>query len=287
MAAVLPLVCLSLVPGMTALRVPNGVPNHAPQQPPNQPQRSVSTRATTVEEPPRTNPRTEGLGFALDDGTRNVHSIAENTGFVTGFFRGLARRESFAQLTSSLYFVYQAMETILDETTNDHLLALDFPELRRLPSLERDMQFFFGDDWRQTVEPSPATRAYVDRIRAVARSSTPELLVGHLYSRYLGDLFGGAMLANMASKSLDLDDGGLDFYTFETIPDTRTFIDSWYIQLNDLDLDPRLQAAIVDEATDVFRLNIAIFNELEGSAVRALATIALQTLVDKFRTLFR
>ena len=60
------------------------------------------------------NPRTFGLALELDDGTRKVHSVAENTQFVAGFFKGLGRRESFAQLTTSFYFVYEAMERALD-----------------------------------------------------------------------------------------------------------------------------------------------------------------------------
>ena len=33
--------------------------------------------------------RSTGLALALDDGTRKSHSVAENTAFVTGFFRGI------------------------------------------------------------------------------------------------------------------------------------------------------------------------------------------------------
>ena len=111
--------------------------------------------------------------------------------FVAGFFKGLGRRESFAQLTTSFYFVYEAMERALDTLDCPTLKALDFPELRRLPGLERDMAFYYGADWRSKIKPSPATRKYVAQIEKVASGDEPELLVGHLYSRYLGDLFGG------------------------------------------------------------------------------------------------
>jgi len=45
-----------------------------------------------------TNPRKEGLALMLDDGTRKSHSMAENTAFVSGFFKGIATKESFANL---------------------------------------------------------------------------------------------------------------------------------------------------------------------------------------------
>ena len=231
------------------------------------------------------NPRTFGLALELDDGTRKVHSVAENTQFVAGFFKGLGRRESFAQLTTSFYFVYEAMERALDTLDCPTLTALDFPELRRLPGLERDMAFYYGADWRNKIKPSPATRKYVAQIEKVASGDEPELLVGHLYSRYLGDLFGGQMMSGMALKTLGekVGDGtgGLAFYEFAAIPDSKAFITDWYTALNALDLPEATRAAIVEEANVVFRLNIEVFDELEGSAVGSALRLALSTLKEK------
>ena len=203
------------------------------------------------------------MALELDEGTRKVHSVAENTQFVTGFFRGLGSASSFSQLTTGLYFVYEAMERVMDETDCETLKRLDYPELRRLPGLERDMQFFYGAEWRTdaSVVPSRAAQAYVDRILEVAAGDEPELMVGHLYSRYLGDLFGGQMMSGMASKSLGerVGDaqGGLAFYDFADISDTKDFITEWYSTLNELDLTDAQREAIVEEANVVFRLNIA------------------------------
>ena len=62
------------------------------------------------------NPRLSGLALALDEGTRKSHSIAENTAFVTGFFKGLSTKESYGALLTSLYYVYTAMENSFDAT---------------------------------------------------------------------------------------------------------------------------------------------------------------------------
>ena len=204
--------------------------------------------------------------------------------FVAGFFKGLGRRESFAQLTTAFYFVYEAMERALDTLDCPTLTALDFPELRRLPGLERDMAFYYGADWRNKIKPSPATRKYVAQIERVA-ASEPELLVGHLYSRYLGDLFGGQMMSGMALKTLGekVGDGtgGLAFYEFDAIPDSKAFITEWYTALNALDLSEEQRERIVEEANVVFRLNIEVFNELEGSAIGSGLRLALSTLKEK------
>eukprot|EP00976_Prorocentrum_cordatum_P106355 1194431-Prorocentrum_minimum.AAC.7 len=70
-----------------------------------------------VEEAPSA--RKSGLALMLDDGTRKSHSVAENTAFVTGFFKGIAERDSFSRLVAGLYFVYEAMESAFDNCTNE------------------------------------------------------------------------------------------------------------------------------------------------------------------------
>lgn len=224
-----------------------------------------------------TSARSVGLALALDDGTRKSHSLAENTAFVTGFFRGIAKKEAFAQLVTSLYFVYEAMERAFDETTDPAVKALDYSSLRRLASLEKDMAYFHGDGWRASVKPTAATAAYVQRIEEVARES-PCLLVAHQYTRYLGDLFGGQMMGGMARRSLGLDPGrGTEFYTFDEVADAKSFIEEWYSSLNELDLTDDQRQAIVDEGNLVFTLNIGIFDELEGgkrAVVGAVWTLA-------------
>ena len=99
-----------------------------------------------------------------DDGTRKSHSVAENTAFVTGFFRGIATKQAFSQLVASLYFVYEAMETAFTECDDEGVRALDYPQLRRRAALEEDMAYYFGPEWRDSVQPSPATRKYLSLI---------------------------------------------------------------------------------------------------------------------------
>jgi heme oxygenase len=189
----------------------------------------------------------------------------------------MAEEKSFRQLVKSLYFVYEAMERAFEETADERVRALDFPELRRLPSLEKDMAFFFGADWRASARPSAATQAYVASIEQAA-AKQPELLIAHQYSRYLGDLFGGQMMSNMASKSLGLKSDGLAFYTFDSIPSASTFISTWYSRLNELELTDVQKEEIVEEANVVFRHNIAIFDELDGNPLAAMAQIAWETV---------
>jgi heme oxygenase len=230
--------------------------------------------------PPAPTARASGLALLLDDGTRKSHSMAENTAFVTGFFRGIGTREAFGQLVTSLWFVYEAMEEEFANAQEQNVRSLDFAELHRTDSLRRDMAFWHGEGWETRVRPSPATRLYVARVREIARTQ-PKLLVGHMYTRYLGDLFGGQMMGGMASHSLGLPNGeGTAFYSFEQIGDVKAFIERWYAELNALPISSDEREAIVDEANRVFSLNIALFDELEGSPLRAMWALAVRALAE-------
>jgi len=226
--------------------------------------------------------RDSGLALMLDDGTRKSHSVAENTAFVAGFFRGMSSTDAFAKLTAAFYHVYTAMENAFEDETADGVVKqMDFGSLRRKQALERDMEFFFGPDFRDTVKPSPATQRYVDRLNTL-RSTSDYRLVAHQYTRYLGDLFGGQMMAGMAKKSLDLDDDkGLAFYDFPLIEDNSRFIETWYNEVNSLDLSEAQKSALVDEANLAFQLNIGVFDELEGSAASAVWKFAAQSFIER------
>lgn len=249
-----------------------------------------------------TNPRKTGLALQLDDGTRKSHSFAQNTSFVTSFFKGLSNRQAYANLITSLYFVYEAMEEAFDTTNEEYVKLMDYTELRRVHSLKKDMEYFHGIDWVSqmntdvrtssntraavSITPSYATQQYVKRVQTVAKEN-PKLLIAHQYTRYLGDLFGGQMMGGMASKSLNLEDGrGTAFYTFESIDNAQDFITMWYRTLNSLDLTKEEKNAIVDEANLVFDLNIQILEEIEGDAFSAVMTLLWKSFRDRIDIFF-
>mmetsp|Transcript_152297 Transcript_152297/g.277094 ORF Transcript_152297/g.277094 Transcript_152297/m.277094 type:complete len:326 (-) Transcript_152297:73-1050(-) len=243
---------------------------------------------TTAVAPTNVSARESGLALALDDGTRKSHSMAENTQFVTGFFKGISTRDAFSELVASLYFVYRSMEEAFDTAQDANVKALDYPELRRLKSLEEDMAYYFGDNWKQTVKPSKGTQEYCDRIATIAREEPP-LLIAHMYTRYLGDLFGGQMMGGMARSSLKLDQSrGTRFYEFDDIPNNKKFIEGWYSKLNELDLSEKQKQEIVDEANLVFTLNIKLFDELSGgkmATIKAFWKLAMNAVKSKLKKL--
>ncbi len=216
------------------------------------------------------------LDFALQlkTETKKSHTAAENTKFVGSFLRGVVSEESYKQLVANFYFIYRAMEEEVDKLKEDPIVSkIAYDELNRVNNLERDLRYFYGPNWRALITPSDACQQYVNRIREVA-DEDPELLVGHHYTRYLGDLSGGQILRGIAEKALNLPKGeGLYFYEFEKIEDKKEFKTKYRASLNELPINQSQANAIINEANYAFRLNMYMFDELQGNWFTSLIKV--------------
>ena len=218
----------------------------------------------------------------LKIGTKKSHSAAENTSFVASFLRGVVSKESYKKLVSDLYFVYSAMEEEVEKLKDHPIIGqLQLPDLNRVDALEQDLRFFYGPIWRSLVTPSEACNQYVNRIREVAKNE-PELLVGHHYTRYLGDLSGGQILKGIAEKAMELGDGqGLKFYDFEKIEDAKAYKAGYRGILDGLPITEHQANAIIVEANYAFRLNMYMFDTLEGNWFQSLLQIFISSIFKK------
>lgn len=225
------------------------------------------------------------LAAQLREGTKKAHTMAENTGFVSCFLKGVVDKLSYRKLVADLYFVYEAMEEEVDKLANHPVVGpVGKKELNRLESLEQDLAFYFGDNWREEIKPSPSAAAYVERIHAVAKDS-PELLVGHHYTRYMGDLSGGQILKNIAQKAMNMSgDDGLRFYVFDDISDEKAFKTAYRSTMDQLPIDQDMADRILEEANHAFHLNMKMFQELEGNLVAAIGKVLFGFLTRRQRT---
>ena len=218
----------------------------------------------------------------IKEGTKKSHSAAENTSFVKSFLRGVVNKKSYRALVNDLYFVYCALE---EEVSNlkDHSVIgnLQLSDLERKDALEMDLRYYYGPIWRSLIKPSEACERYVNRIREVAKNE-PELLVGHHYTRYLGDLSGGQILKGIAQKAMELGDGqGLQFYEFEKIEDPKAYKAGYKGILNNLPIDQKQADAIIEEANYAFKLNMDMFNSLEGNWFQSLLQIFISSIFKR------
>jgi len=225
------------------------------------------------------------LASQLREGTKKAHTMAENTGFVSCFLKGVVDKASYRTLVADLWFVYSAMEEEIGRLTDHPVVGpIHSPALNRRETLEQDLAFYFGADWRSQIRATPGAQEYVARLRRVAQEA-PELLVGHHYTRYIGDLSGGQILKNIAQKAMSLGEhDGLRFYEFDAIPDEKALKANYRTVLDSLPIDQATADRIVAEANEAFHCNMKMFQELEGNLVAAIGKVLFGFLTRRQRS---
>tara|TARA_B100001996_G_C18630273_1_gene581465 strand:- start:521 stop:1219 length:699 start_codon:yes stop_codon:yes gene_type:complete len=221
----------------------------------------------------------------LKEGTKKSHSAAENTKFVASFLRGVLDPEEYRKLLANFYFVYSAMEEEIKVFAGLYHKAINqisFPkELNRTPALEQDLRYYYGPMWRSLIEQSEACKTYVDRIKSLG-TEEPTLLLAHHYTRYIGDLSGGQILKGIAKSSLNPKEGeGLHFYDFPDIKDAKEFKNLYRSRINSINFKESQKTALIAEANYAFKLNMDLFNELQGSASKGLFKVIVGAVKSK------
>ncbi|KAI8888266.1 hypothetical protein K501DRAFT_210725 [Backusella circina FSU 941] len=217
------------------------------------------------------------LAMAMREGTKVIHRAAETSVFTKRFLKGDINADEYGRYINSLYFVYKNMEALLEQY-KDHpaVNLIYFPvELNRTEALLQDLEYFYGAQHAaELIDPSlmtPAVEMYVKAMQ-LACAQSPALLVAHSYSRYLGDLSGGQILAKRLKKhvlGLNEDDSawdtteGLNFYYFNNLGNQSEFKNSYREKLNAAKVTAETRDLIVTEAIRSFELNIALFDEVQ------------------------
>ena len=129
--------------------------------------------------------------------------MAENTGFVSCFLK-VVDKASYRKLVADLYFVYEAMEEEIGKLGDHPVVGPVGKKEQTAVSLSSRTSPITSGRTGKTRFSLTLCGCYVERIHAVAKES-PELLVGHHYTRYLGDLSGGQILKNIAQKAMNMD----------------------------------------------------------------------------------
>jgi heme oxygenase len=197
------------------------------------------------------------LSALLRAGSQAEHTAAEGSTFMSELLAGRIDAAGYAHYLALLRRVYEALEGTAAELGGDPVAsAVIDPAVERLAAIDADL-----DHWGRVTVDSPATDAYVARIRASA--AWGGLFVAHHYTRYLGDLSGGQAIGRIIAREFDLADGvGTAFYDFEHVPRPKLYKDAYRARLDALPLDDAQRQRVLDEVRTVFALNGGLFAEM-------------------------
>ncbi len=203
---------------------------------------------------------------ALRAGSRAEHESAESSTFVADLLAGRASAAQYVAYLRRLRIVYAALEAAVhDHRDHPALAGAHDPALHRGEALDADLVH-----WSGGASPdvrSPAADAYRERLAQVR--STPHLLLAHHYTRYLGDLSGGQVLARAVRRGFPdrrLERGGLDFYAFDALDRPVPWKRAYRAHLDALALTPQEDLALVAEVRRAFGLNHDLLDEVAALA---------------------
>jgi len=196
----------------------------------------------------------------------DAHETAESQRYVSALLAGELDIAGYAALVVQHHAIYAALEAAGDRLRDDPLAGPFVDDaLIRLPALEADLRHLIGPDWADRAAQTPATIAYVDRIRAVCTAS-PERFIAHHYTRYLGDLSGGLHIGRSVARHYGLDGAGVAFYRFDDIPRPKVYKDAYRARLDALPLDEAAANALLSEVLVAYQHNTDVFAALAGHA---------------------
>jgi len=221
--------------------------------------------------------RAEGDGsFAseLRTVTWGDHGDSEHAGFMESIMRGEASIDDYTALVAQHYFLYVALENAAEQLASDPRYAPFHPaELVRVPSLEADLEFLIGDDWRERISPVPTIEAYTARIDEYAQQGWKPGILAHHYTRYLGDLSGGQMIARRVAQQHGLGGDGIAFYDFSALGDLSEFKDRYRAHLDTVgsSLSESERSRMIDDVREAYRFNAETFVDLSKASARVAA----------------
>lgn len=198
----------------------------------------------------------------LRERTRAVHEESEGALFMDNLMSGKGSREDYIHLLTQHYYIYQALEEVAAQVSDDPVCALFItPKLTRLPAIEADLEFLLGAQWRENIHPLPSTLRYTARIREVG-ATWPGGFIAHHYTRYLGDLSGGQIIRTLLQRQYGFETNGVGFYLFSEIAKPKVFKDVYRAQLDAVDWSDDERTRVINEVSRAFRFNSELFDDL-------------------------
>ncbi len=223
-----------------------------------------------------TAPEDEGsFAQAIREATWGDHSDSEGSTIMEDIMKAEAGLDDYVSLVAQHYYMYEALEAASEQLAADPFYAAFHPAaLVRLPAIVEDLEMLLGADWREKIEAVPATQAYAARIEEIAAEKWLPGIVAHHYTRYLGDLSGGQMIAKRVAQQHGFERTGVAFYDFAELGPIPAFKKVYREGLNALGdkLGDEERARVIAEVRAAYHFNTAVFVDMERA--RAAATAA-------------
>ncbi|KAB1658727.1 biliverdin-producing heme oxygenase [Pseudoclavibacter sp. CFCC 11306] len=216
---------------------------------------AMTMTATSRERPAAATPSAR-----LREATVAEHSAAETKTFIADLIEGRLTLADYTRYLAQIAYVYEALENRPPRPEEPEFLH--DPRLARFAAARHDLTELGVQDWRAEHPALAATRRYVEHLRTVAADEDMVSYLAQHYTRYLGDLSGGQVIATMISRHYGATEDQLTFYRFDQIDKLVGYKRAYREHIDHLGLDAAQIDQLIAESKRAYQLNADLFDEL-------------------------
>lgn len=196
----------------------------------------------------------------MKEETLEAHDESKDSGFAVTIMSGEWSPLAFVEWQRALFPVYNTLETILKKNRKDPILSIfDHRKLDRSDRILHDLATYDVDP---ILDPSllPCVQDYVACV-AATDGNTPRILAYH-YTRYMGDMIGGQVIARSMKEKYGMSEDSLTCYDFSEIGDLHHYRKNYKILIELLPWSDQEREDFVDEIKTAYQINAVLFQEL-------------------------
>lgn len=196
----------------------------------------------------------------MKEETLEAHDESKDSGFAVTIMSGEWSPLAFVEWQRALFPVYNTLETILKKNRKDPILSIfDHRKLDRSERILHDLSTYDVDPIADP-SPLPCVQDYVACV-AATDGSTPRVLAYH-YTRYMGDMIGGQVIARSMKEKYGMSEDSLTCYDFSELGDLHHYRKNYKILIELLPWSDQEREDFVDEIKTAYQINAVLFQEL-------------------------
>lgn len=194
--------------------------------------------------------------------TQEEHEQAERSAFIVSLLGGELDRRAHVELLKALHPVYRELEqNLVGQSAESSVALFDDRRLDRTGRIAADLRTYGIDVDHE--RPIAASQAYVELVRASAQS--PQRLLAHHYTRYLGDMAGGRVIASRLRSEYGIEPDALTYYDFSGLDDVHGYRKAYKEHLDAAPWSQAEQTEFIEESRRAYRANSELFADLANA----------------------
>ena len=203
-----------------------------------------------------------GFVDAMKEETFEAHELSKDSGFATTLMSGAWSYRALDEWQRALYPIYVTLEDIMKKNRKDPSLHMfDHRKLDRSEKIFNDLAYYGVNP---LTEPStlPSVKEYVAKVEDAG--SRPQRIMAYHYTRYMGDMIGGQVIARTLMEKYAMPKEALSCYDFSDIGDLYHYRKTYKILLDLVPWSDEERRAFIEETKVAYEINAVLFTELYG-----------------------